>query len=120
MTDTLTTPTAAGEKPIRDLRIRFWGVQGSCPLFPEAYEVVEYERMIARNLLGKILVDIQKCGSNGSGCRVEDLLGGPPTDANIDAYQQRLGMSNLPVYGGDTTCVSIETADGDLLIIDGG
>ena len=113
-------PSDADEKPVKNLRIRFWGVQGSCPLFPEYYEVEEYNRMIARELIGKILNDLQHHISNGGSCTVEDILGGPVNDTNIAAYQQRLGDSTLPVYGGDTTCISIETPDGDTIVIDGG
>jgi hypothetical protein len=108
------------DKPIRNLRIRFWGVQGSCPLFPEAHEVADYERLAALDLLNKVLRDVEKRGNNGSGCKVEDLLGGPLNDANVAAYQKRLGVSDLPVYGGDTTCTSIETADGHVIVIDCG
>jgi phosphoribosyl 1,2-cyclic phosphodiesterase len=107
------------ETPVRNLRIRFWGVQGSCPLFPEAHEVAEYERLAAVDLLGKVLRDVQEKSRN-EGCKVEDLLGGPLTPANLELYQRKLGVSNLPVYGGDTTCVSIETGDNKLLILDGG
>jgi hypothetical protein len=110
----------ADERPIANLRIRLWGVQGSCPLFPEAYEVDEYKRMLHQDLLKRVLNDLQRHSQNGSGCTVEDLLHGPINDANLAAYQQRLGEDYLPVYGGDTTCASIETADGNILVIDGG
>lgn len=108
------------ETPVRNLRIRFWGVQGSCPLFPQAHEVAEYERMIIYDLLQKIVHDMRDHSSNGHGCTVEELLGGPLTPENLDTYQRKLGTSNLPVYGGDTTCVSIETGDGNTLVIDCG
>jgi hypothetical protein len=106
--------------PVKNLRICFWGVQGSCPMFPEASEVAEFERLSAINLLTKVVTDVQSHSRNGHGCKVEDLLGGPLTPENLEAYQRKLGNSNLPTYGGDTTCISIETADGDLMVIDGG
>jgi hypothetical protein len=118
MTDT--GKTSLGDASIKNLRVEFWGVQGSCPLFPEAHEVAEYERLAAVDLLGKVLRDVQAKGSDSKGCKVEDLLGGPLTSASVEAYQRRLGVSNLPVYGGDTTCVSVETAEGNVLIFDGG
>ena len=119
MTETL--PVSAGPiKPIRNMRIRFWGVQGSCPLFPETHEVQEYKRLVTMDLLEKVLRDMAVKSHNGSGCKVEDLLGGPLTAATLDAYQRRLGSSTLPVYGGDTTCVGVETADGNTIVFDGG
>jgi len=110
----------SGEKPVKNLRLRFWGVQGSCPMFPEASEVIEYERLSAIELLSKVFGDVQRHAHDGQGCKVEDLLGGPLNQENLEKYQRKLGTSNLPTYGGDTTCVSVETADGDLLVIDGG
>ena len=89
-------------------------------MFPEASEVVEYERLSALELLKKVFDDVQQHSANGKGCRVEDILGGPLNDQNLESYQRKLGTSNLPTYGGDTTCISVETADGDLLVIDGG
>jgi|GEM_PF-250923 len=103
-----------------NLRIRFWGVQGSCPLFPQSNEVLEYERMIGTILLQKVLADMELHSRNGKGCNVKDLLGGPLTEKSVLAYQKRLGLSELPIYGGDTTCLSIETSDGYDIVLDGG
>jgi Beta-lactamase superfamily domain len=116
MTDAISS--SSPQTPIRNFRVRFWGTQGSCPLFPEAHEVAEYERLIAMDLIQKILRDVEECGP--SGCTVEKMLGGPLNTANLEAYQRRLGFSNLPIYGGDTTCLSVETADGNVLVLDGG
>jgi phosphoribosyl 1,2-cyclic phosphodiesterase len=116
------TPIIAerGDAPVRNMRIRFWGVQGSCPLFPEAHEVADYARMIALDLLHKVLQDVQTLATSGRSCRVEDLLGGSLTSSHVDGYLDRLGLANLPVYGGDTTCISIETSDGQLILLDAG
>jgi len=89
-------------------------------MFPEASEVLEYDRLSALELLRKVVDDIHVHSANGRGCRVEDLLGGPINEQNLEAYQRKLGTTTLPTYGGDTTCVSVETADGDVIVIDGG
>jgi phosphoribosyl 1,2-cyclic phosphodiesterase len=102
------------------MRIRFWGVQGSCPLFPAANEVAEYTRMVGEDVIRRMLADVQQHSANGKGCTADELLGGAIDNQNVLAYQARLGMAELPVYGGDTTCLSVETPEGDLLILDGG
>src|SRR5271154_6374917 len=86
--------------PAGNLRVRFWGVQGSCPMFPEASEVLEYDRLSALELLRKVVDDIHVHSANGRGCRVEDLLGGPINEQNLEAYQRKLGTTTLPTYGG--------------------
>src|ERR1700690_2895319 len=109
-----------GEQAIRNLRIRFWGVQGSCPLFPNAQEVADYKRMVKADLLKQVLLDMEKRCRDGAGCTAADLLGGPPSDERISAYLGRMAEDGLPVYGGDTTCLSVETAEGVLFLIHGG
>src|SRR5580698_1103680 len=108
------------ETPIRNLRVRFWGVQGRCPLFPESYEVAEYKRMVTQDVIRKMLLDMQKRAPTGKGLTADELLGGPINDKNLDAYAYHLKLAELPVYGGDTTCISVETPDGDILVLDGG
>jgi ribonuclease BN (tRNA processing enzyme) len=36
------------------------------------------------------------------------------------AYQEQLALPDLPIYGGQTTCVEVLTADGDTLLFDMG
>src|SRR5438552_3461379 len=48
--DTTPAPDEA-TGPIKNMRIRFWGVQGSCPIFPSLREVSEYARRIATHTL---------------------------------------------------------------------
>jgi phosphoribosyl 1,2-cyclic phosphodiesterase len=109
-----------GEKPIEDLRIRFWGVQGSCPMFPEPHEVEEYRWMVAQDALQRVLRDLRQKGSDGGAGAVERLLAITDDRAALMTYLRTLGASELPVYGGETTCVSIETAEGNVLMLDGG
>jgi hypothetical protein len=99
------------------LRVTFWGTRGSCQQFPAPKEVQEFTRQIAIYTLARMAEDMQGRGKN---CNIEDLLGGPPTPESLSAYQAKLGMPELPIYGGETTCVEIETSEGNVLVFDGG
>src|SRR5581483_12452441 len=63
---------------IQNLRLSFWGVQGSCPLFPETYEVEEYKRLVALDALTRAFADLAAKSNNGS-VDLRKVLGGPPT-----------------------------------------
>jgi ribonuclease BN (tRNA processing enzyme) len=103
------------------MRIRFWGVQGSCPMFPEPHEVEEYKWVVAQDAIRRVLADIREA-SHGGPVTVEQLLGGlsDAGPAALAAYQRKLGTPDLPVYGGETTCIIIETADDNVIVLDGG
>lgn len=105
-------------QPIKNLRVTFWGVQGSCPIFPTNREVMAYARQIAADAIRRAAIDLS--GKLASGEATADYvrrLGG--TEAAAE-YQQWLGLPDLPVYGGETTCVEVETSDGDILVFDMG
>ncbi len=108
--------------PVQNLRIRFWGVQGSCPIHPPLHAVREYTRQVAVHTLEQALRDMgEHAKSRNGGCfRVEDVLGGPATPERIEEYQKKLGLPDFPIYGGETTCVEVETADDEVIVIDGG
>jgi phosphoribosyl 1,2-cyclic phosphodiesterase len=113
--------------PVENLRVRFWGVQGSCPVHPPLYVIREYTRQVALHTLEQALKDItdraKKANGGAAGpirVGIEDLLGGAPTAEAIAEYQRKLGLPDLPVYGGETTCIEVETADGEVLVFDGG
>jgi phosphoribosyl 1,2-cyclic phosphodiesterase len=94
-------------------------VQGSCPVFPGPAAVEEYKRQVAALTLERVLRDFASC-NDGRPIKIEDLIGGPVSADTIQAYQRRLGLPQIPIYGGETTCVEVETADGDVLLFDGG
>jgi len=107
--------------PVRDLRVTFWGTRGSCPIFPAPHEVEEFTRQVAVYSIVKALQDFAaKSESAGGKLTIEQLLGGPMTQGSMEAYQTRLGLPNLPIYGGETTCVEVETGDGNHIILDAG
>ena len=105
--------------PVENLRVRFWGVQGSCPVHPPLNVIREFTRQVAIQTLEKALQDLA-VRARGGCLKVEDLVGGPLTTESVGAYQKRLGLTDLPVYGGETSCIEVETADGEVILFDGG
>ena len=81
------------EAPIQNLRIRFWGVQGSCPMFPEPHEVDEYRWMVAQDALQRVLRDLRKKASDGGAGAVERLLAITDDRAALMTYLRTLGAS---------------------------
>src|SRR5687767_5837353 len=73
MQDGTSAATNATVPPVRNLRITFWGVQGSCPVFPTAAELASFD---------------------------------PRAAADVSRF------------GGDTTCVEVQTGDGATLLFD--
>jgi ribonuclease BN (tRNA processing enzyme) len=108
--------------PIRNLRITFWGTQGSVQHFPSPETIRRFSDQIAVDMIRRVLDDIAARTGDGqaAGVHVEDLLGGPQNDQTIASYFQRLGRDHPLVYGGETTCTEIEASDGHVFVIDGG
>jgi len=106
-------------QPLKNMRITFWGVQGSCPLFPAPHEVEQYAKRISLDVLQRVFQDIDQKAKAGH-CSAEQFLGGPITPHSVEQYYKRLGMPEVPVYGGETTCIEVETSDGYIIILDGG
>jgi hypothetical protein len=108
--------------PIRNLRITFWGVQGSCPIFPTPFGAQEFSRRLVIQSLARTFDEMGKLARQSTDGRIsiEELLGGPVSRSNIEEFQSKIGLPDLPVYGGDTTCIQVETSEGDILIFDAG
>ena len=106
-------------KPIRNMRITFWGVQGSCPIFPTEAEIRDYARRVALYTLERAMADQAHRAASidpaAGGAEVMRRLLSHPSAAE---YQKRIGLPDLPVYGGDTSCIEVETSDGDVLVFD--
>ena len=121
MSDELPTGLAAA-RPVQNMRVTFWGVQGSCPIFPTPFGIQEYSRRLANYTLNKAFDELQKLAKQSPDGRVNinELLGGPPTRSAIETYQRQIGLPDLPIYGGETTCVEVETSEGNILIFDAG
>ena len=99
-----------------NLRVTFWGTHGSCPTFPAPWEVREFGGRVSTatvKAMSAHLVEQLKGGASLDALRA--LLEGSP-----DELARELTVDELPVFGGETTCVEIETSEGNTLILDWG
>ena len=106
--------------PIRNMRICFYGTQGSGSTFPSQEERGEYREMLDCELLRQVFEDIQQRTAAGGQISIEDVLGGPLNSATLRTYRNKFELSELRVYGGWTTCVLLETSDGYDIVLDCG
>lgn len=107
---------------IENLRIHFYGVQGSGSIYPSFQERRAYQALTDQELLKQVFEDLQKrAGPDGRlNTTVEELLGGPLNKVTFAAYRNRLELSQARIYGGWTTCIRIETADNYDIVLDCG
>lgn len=107
---------------IENLRIHFYGVQGSGSIYPSFQERRAYQALTDQDLLKQVFEDLQKrAGPDGRlNTTIEELLGGPFNKATLAAYRNRLERSQARIYGGWTTCIRIETADQYDIVLDCG
>lgn len=119
----------AAREPIRNMRITFWGTQGSCQYFPKPNEIHDYNRLVALEIVQRIFQNLgQTFGDAGTESlslstdpAFRELLSGTADESTLRAYlEQRIGLPDPPVYGGETTCVEVETAEGTVIVLDGG
>lgn len=111
------------DTPIRNMRIRFYGVQGSNSTFPGRHEFDALIEMMDYRLLRKVFDDIATHidGNNQLDCSLEELLDGPIGNKDtLLEYKKRFSIPPPRVYGGWTTCMHIETGDGYDIVIDCG
>lgn len=109
-------------KRIDNLRIHFYGVQGSGSVFPSKAEREEARFYADLQLLNKLYEEFEtRQGSNGKlDCSVEELFDGPPSRGSLKAMRERFQLAEQRVYGGWTTCIRIETSDGYDIVLDCG
>src|SRR5262249_6483091 len=96
--------------------------QGSCPIFPTPFGVQEFSRRLAVSTLMRAFEDMAKLASRSPNHQInlEQVLQGPMTQEKIEDYQLKLGLPELPVHGDDTTCIEVETSEGNIIILDAG
>lgn len=109
-------PLSQGSASSFNLKITLWGVQGSFPVSSSPQSLEEYSKVVSRHVIDQMLIEIQKKGT----CSAKDLLNGVVTPDNVEAFQNRLGLPTVPLFGGDTTCLEIQTGDNQTIIIDAG
>lgn len=99
-----------------NMRVTFWGTRGSCPTFPAPWEIQEYARRVSVATVGAAF-----------GLFAKDLEQGKSLDEFRRTLERapeelagELAITELPVFGGETTCVEVETSEGNTIILDGG
>ncbi len=115
--------TDTASDAVSNLRIHFYGVQGSGSVFPSRVDRLASQEVADYDLLESVFADIQQRHTDADGritASIEDIIGGPVNHRNLLAYRKRFPVTEPRVYGGWTTCVRIETGDGHDIVIDCG
>ncbi|WP_428386909.1 MBL fold metallo-hydrolase [Mucisphaera sp.] len=107
-------------EPIKHLRVRVYGTQGSCSVFPSLAERRAWQDVSDARLLEAVFRDLAEREATGEPVTVEALLGGEVTRERLLAYRAGFGLRSPRVYDGWTTCIHAETADGHDLVFDAG
>jgi phosphoribosyl 1,2-cyclic phosphodiesterase len=107
---------------IENMRIHFYGVQGSGSVFPPKAERDNARLFTDMELLQQVFSRLNEHTSPEGKINVslEELLGGPANRKNLTAFRETLELSEQRVYGGWTTCFRIETSDGHDIVLDCG
>ena len=107
---------------IENLRIHFYGVQGSGSIFPARAEREIYQQHSDLKLLQQVF-DGLAAHTDAEGnlsVKLDEFLGGPLNRETLTEYRGSLDLEEQRVYGGWTTCCRIETSDGYDLVLDCG
>ncbi len=101
------------------MRITLQGVQGSGSTFMRLQERETARAVTESRLLERVLQFMSDAADDGSQS-VEDLLQGKMSKAAVRKFRDRFAGEPPVSYGGWTTCVQVETADGLDLVFDCG
>ena len=111
---------AAG--PVTNLRIYFYGVQGSGSTFPSREERNDYRQAYGCEVMQwvhqRLASFMDPVGQPAR--RLDDFFAGPAEHATYLSLLQEAAIPEPPVYGGWTTCVRVESADGYEIVLDCG
>ena len=104
------------------MHVTLHGVQGSGSTSMRLNERETAREIAELQLLEKIFGAIaERAGESGRlDCSVEDLLEGPLSPATLREFRSRYAGRPPVSYGGLTTCVQVETAEGLDLVFDCG
>lgn len=107
---------------IENLRIHFYGVQGSGSIYPSFQDRRASQKVTDQELLNQVFTDLQKrTGPDGRlHATIDELIGGPLNKKTLQTYRDRFDVPEARIYGGWTTCLRIETADGFDIVLDCG
>ncbi len=103
-----------------NLKIHFYGVQGSGSVFPSRAEREALQELMDVRLLEQVFADLERrAGPDGRiGCTIEEALGGELNSRTLRSYRRRFDIEEPRVYGGWTTCFRIESGDGHDIVFD--
>jgi ribonuclease BN (tRNA processing enzyme) len=104
------------------LRVHFYGTQGSGSIFPSRADRAAVQARYDQELLQRGFEDMARIAAAEGGlpATVEALIGGPIDRRTLARYRARFDVPEPRVYGGWTTCVHVETADGHDIVFDCG
>jgi phosphoribosyl 1,2-cyclic phosphodiesterase len=110
------------DRPIENMRIHLYGVQGSGSTFPGRPEREAMQELMDYQLLKCVFEDLgEHLDEDGHlTCTLQDVLGGEIRKKTLRNYRQRFKIPQPRIYGGWTTSVHIETADNLDLVLDCG
>jgi phosphoribosyl 1,2-cyclic phosphodiesterase len=105
-----------------NMRIHFYGVQGSGSVFPAKAERDESRLHSDLQLLEKVFQNLEDNHSTAGklNCSIEEILGEPLNRQSLTKFRAQFDLPEQRVYGGWTTCFRIETSDGYDIVIDCG
>ena len=101
-------------EPIKNMRIQFYGVQGSGSTFTSLKETDDLQDLMDYELLKRVFHDMASHmdESDRLDQSLDQLLGGKPTKKNLLTYRDKMAIPRPRIYGGWTTCIHVETSDG--------
>ena len=107
---------------VDNLRIHFYGVQGSGSVFPSRAERKAAQEVMDLDLLERVFQDLKgRAGDDGRiDASIEEVLGGALDQRTLKAYRERFDVPEPRVYGGWTTCIRVETGGGHDIVFDCG
>ncbi len=110
------------QQSIENMRIQFYGVQGSGSTFPSARENEAFQEIMGYDLLKRVLEDLELHidGDNRLDRPLSDLIGKSFDRKTLTNYIKKFNIPKVRIYGGWTTCVHIETSDGYDIVLDCG
>jgi len=107
---------------IQNMRIRFYGVQGSGSTFPDTNELEDMQAVMDCNLLESVFKDLSEkmTGVPFSEEAVRQYLGGLINRKTFLEYRKKFVIDQPRIYGGWTSCVHVATSDGYDIVFDCG
>ncbi len=94
------------------MRVTFWGTRGSYPSFPAPSEVHAYAERVSAATFDYVR---ERLESEVGLDELREFFKRPPEE-----IEHELTGAHRPIFGGETTCVEVETSEGNVIILDCG